>query len=162
MINARLLDSFDQKGTLSTPQCGGRAKQRTVDDLLSLEVTVKKAQANSEQVVSIFFDMEKAFDLIWRHGIVMNISESGIEVSMFNFIQNFLKPRSFTVKVNGILSDAKVQAEGKPQGSVVCPTFFILKINKIVAQLPNDNRFLISLSMDDLQISYRYPNWMVI
>ena len=40
-----------------------------------------------------------------------------------------------------------------PQESVVIPTFFILKINKIVAKLPNDNSFQISLYMDALQIS---------
>ena len=63
MVNVRLVDFFDQKRTLSTLQCGGRAKRTTNDHLLSLEATVRKAQANNEQVVSIFFDMEKAYDL---------------------------------------------------------------------------------------------------
>ena len=63
MVYVRLLDFFDQKGTLSTLQCGGRAKRRTIDYLLTLKVTVRKAQANSEQVVSMFFDMEKAYVL---------------------------------------------------------------------------------------------------
>ena len=35
------------------------AKRTTIDHLLSLEATVRKAQANSEHIVSIFFDMEK-------------------------------------------------------------------------------------------------------
>ena len=47
-----------------------------------------------------------------------------------------------------------------PQGRVVSPTFFILKKN--VAQLPNDNIFQITLYMDDIQISYRLPNWKVV
>ena len=88
----------------------------------------------------------------------MDIHEAGIEGRTFKFIQNFLKPRSFKVKVNEILSDTKVQTEGIPQESVVSPTSFILKINKIVAKLPNDNKFHMSLYMDDLQISYRHPD----
>ena len=92
----------------------------------------------------------------------MAIVEAGIVGRMFNFIQNFLKPRSFKVKVNEILSDTKVQTEGIPQGRVDSRTFFTLKINIIVAQLPNDNRFQISLYMDDLNISYRHPNWSVV
>ena len=60
MVNVRLLDFFDQKGTLSVLQYVGRAKLTTIVNLLSLEATVKKAQANGAQVVSIFFDMEKA------------------------------------------------------------------------------------------------------
>ena len=83
----------------------------------------------------------------------MDIHEAGLEGRMFKLIQNFLKPRSFKVKVNKFLSDTKVQTQRIPQGSVVSPTFFILKINKNVAEMPNDNRFQISLYMDDL----RYP-----
>ena len=62
---------------------------------------------------------------------------------ILKFIQNFLKPRSFKIKVNEIVSDTKAQTEGISQGSVVSPSFFILKINKILAELPNDNRFQI-------------------
>ena len=76
---------------------------------MSLETTVRKAQANSDQVVSIFFDVEKAYDLTWRHGILMDIHEAEIEGRMVKFFQNFLKPRSFQVKVNEILSDTKAQ-----------------------------------------------------
>ena len=41
VINVRLLDFFDRKGTLSTVQCGGRAKRTSIDRLLSLEATVR-------------------------------------------------------------------------------------------------------------------------
>ena len=95
--------------------------------------------------------MEKAYNLTWRHGILMDKNEAGKEGRMLNFIKNFLKPRSF--KVNEILSDTKVETEGIPQGSVVSPTFFILKIKKSLAQSPIGNRFRISIFMDDLQIS---------
>ena len=106
--------------------------------------------------------MENAYDLTWKHDILMDIHEAGIKWRMFKFIQNFLKPRSFKVKVNEILSDTKVQTEGIPQGSVVSLTFFILKINKIVTKLPNDNRLKISLYMDDLQMSCCHPDWKVV
>ena len=92
----------------------------------------------------------------------MYINNPGIEWIMFNFIQNFLKPRFFKIQVNEILSDAKVQTEGLPQGSVVSPTCFILKIKKIIAQLSIENIFQIKLYVDELQISYCHPNWRVV
>ena len=131
----RLLEFFDRKGILSTLQCGERAKQTTIDRLLSLEATVMKAQANSDQVVSIFFDMEKTYDLTWRHGIVMDLNGARIKEKMFNFTQKFLKPRYFKVKVNEILSDTKIRTEGIPQELVHSPTFFILKINRNAIQM---------------------------
>ena len=135
MVNVKLLDFFEQKGTLSTLQCGGRAKRTTIDHLFSLEAIVRKAQANSEQFVSNFFDIEKSYDLTWWLGILIDIHETGIEEGMFNLIQNFLKPKSFKVKLNEILSDTKVQTGGIPQGSVVSPTFFILTISKSLVKL---------------------------
>ena len=77
-------------------------------------------------------------------------------------MENFLRPRSFKVKVNEILYDIKVQTEGIPQGSVVSPAFFILTVNKIVAKFPVDNRLQILLYIDDLQISYRHQNLKVV
>ena len=84
-VNVTLLDFFYQKGTLSTLQCGYRAKRTTIYHILCLEVTVRKAEANSEQVVSIFFDMEKAYDLTWRHGILMDLIEAEIKKKNFQF-----------------------------------------------------------------------------
>ena len=123
IINVRLLDFFDLKWTLLTIKCGGRAKRTTIDHLLSLEATMRKAQANSEQVVSIFFDMKNLYDWTWRHGIMIELNGGGIEGRMFKFKQNFLKPRSFKVKGNEFLSKVKFQTDGKPRGSVVSLTF---------------------------------------
>ena len=58
----KVVGLLDQKGTLSTLQGGGRAKRTTIDHVLFLEATLRKAQANSEQFVSVFFDMETAYD----------------------------------------------------------------------------------------------------
>ena len=83
--NVRLFDFFEQKDTLCI-QCGDKAKRTTIDHLLSLEDSVSKAQANSEQIVFIFFNMEKKiYDLTWTHG--MDKNEAGIEGIMFNVIQ---------------------------------------------------------------------------
>ena len=105
---------------------------------------------------------KKTYDLTWRHGTLMDIHEAGIEGRILKFIQNFHKPRSFKVKVNKILSDRNVQTESIPQRSVVSPTFFLQKINKILAKLPDDNRFQTSLYMDDFQIPYRHSDWKVV
>ena len=81
---------------------------------------------------------------------------------MFSFTQKILKTIFFKVKVNEILSDTKVKKEGTPQGAVISPRFFILKINKVIAQLPNYYKFQTSLYIDDLQITYRHPNCNII
>ena len=108
LVNLRLLDFFlpggDTVNTTMWRQCQTNNYR---------QVLVSGSHStNSEQVVSLFFDMGKAYDLTRRHGILMDIHEAGMERRMFKFIKNFLKPRSFKVKANEILSDIKVQTEG--------------------------------------------------
>ena len=92
----------------------------------------------------------------------MDINEAGIEGWKFSFKQNFLKPRSSKAKLNEILSNAKVQTEGIIQWRVFSPTFFKLKTNKIVTQLPKDDTFQTLFYIIDLQISYRHSDWRTV
>ena len=92
----------------------------------------------------------------------MDLNEARVEGRMLNFIQKFLKPRSFKVKVNEILSDKKIQTEDILQGNVVSYAFFVLKINKNVAQLLIDKKFKIPLYMDDLQISFHHSDLRIV
>ena len=64
-------------------------------------------------------------------------------------IQFHTKLSQTQIKVNEILSDTNVLTWGIPQGSVVSPIFLVLKLYKIIAQLPIANRFQISLYILD-------------
>lgn len=55
----------------------------------------------------------------------------GIGVNLPIFIQNFLKDRSFQVKVGSHLLDPFQQEEGVPQSSILSPILFEIKINSI-------------------------------
>ena len=49
-----------------------------------------------------------------------------------NFISNFLSDRSFNVRIGSTLSDTFEQEQGVPQGNILSPTLFNIKINNIV------------------------------
>ena len=67
-VNDRMLDFFDQKGTLSTLQCGGRAKRITIEHILSLEATVRKLkQAVSKSYPSSSTWKKHTVELGTRH-----------------------------------------------------------------------------------------------
>ena len=69
------------------------------------------------------------------------------------FIENFLKNRSFHVKVGSTLSDPFNQEEGVPQGSILSPLLFEIKINSITKTLKPDING--SLYVDDFLICYK-------
>ncbi|KAG8177447.1 hypothetical protein JTE90_008631 [Oedothorax gibbosus] len=160
MVNARLVYCLEEKGTFSPFQSGFRHHRSTIDNILLLETSIREAFVRNQHLVSIFFDMEKAYDRTWRYGILKDLYHLGFRGNLPVFIQNFLKTRVFQVRVGSTLSRDFYQREGVPQGSVLSVVLFILKINDIVKQLPLTVKG--TLFVDDFQISCASANMSTI
>ncbi|KFM64962.1 putative RNA-directed DNA polymerase from transposon X-element, partial [Stegodyphus mimosarum] len=153
MVNSRLVYFLEKNSVLSPYQSGFRKGRTTIDNMLLLETSIRKAFLRRNHLVSIFFDIEKAYDKAWRYGILRDLHDSGLRGNLPFFIQNFLNARTFQVKIGSVLSKSFEQEEGVPQGSVLSVTLFSLKINSVLKELPRT--ILGSLYVDDLQISCR-------
>ena len=114
---------------------------------------LRDAFINNDHVVSIFFDLEKAYDTTWKYGILKDMHKHGLRGHLPLFIGNFLKDRSFNVRIGTSTSENFIQEMGVPQGSILSPTLFSLKINSIVKVLSQD--IDPSLYVDDFLISYK-------
>ena len=55
-----------------------------------------------ENVVSVFFDLEKAYDTTWKYGIMKDLHDMDLPLPLF--IQNFLSEGKFRVRVGTSLS----------------------------------------------------------
>ena len=69
MINFRLLEHLEFTNVLTSIQCGCRKNRSTLDNLIRLENFLKEAFVRNQHVISVFFDIEKAYDMTWRYGI---------------------------------------------------------------------------------------------
>uniref|UniRef100_UPI0039808867 reverse transcriptase domain-containing protein n=1 Tax=Salmonella sp. s55004 TaxID=3159675 RepID=UPI0039808867 len=75
---------------------------------------------------------------------------SGLRGNLPIFIKNFLHTRTFRVCVGDKFSNPLTQSMGVPQGSILSPTLFNLKVNSIVNSIiPN---VACSLYVDDFAI----------
>lgn len=54
-----------------------------MDSVLCLESEIRKAQANKEMVVSVFFNEEKSSATLWREGLLSKLEKIGIGGKMF-------------------------------------------------------------------------------
>ena len=77
MINARLMWSLVSQGLLSEKQCGFRKNHSTLDHLVRFETFIRNAFIKKEHVLTIFFDLEKAYDTTWKHGILADLWDLG-------------------------------------------------------------------------------------
>ncbi|GBL88620.1 putative RNA-directed DNA polymerase from transposon X-element [Araneus ventricosus] len=135
MVSARLMHVLERSKWFVPSQSGFRRRRGTIDNLLKLETAIREAFVRKKHLVSIFFDIEKAYDRTWRHGILKDLSDFGLKGNFPLFIKNFLKTRIFQIRTGNILSD-NFHQQGVPQGSVLSVLLFIIKINGIVSKLP--------------------------
>ena len=57
-----------------------------------------------------------------------DLHDIGLRGRLPNYISNFLSDRSFNVRIGSTLSDTFEQEQGVPQGSILSPTLFNIKI----------------------------------
>ena len=106
-----------------------------------------------EHVLAIFFDLEKAYDTMWKHGILSDLYDLDFRGHFPTFIDGFLSHRLFHVRAGSTLSDTYEQEMGVLKGSILSPILFSLKINNIVKSVLKGLES--SLFVDDFALCIR-------
>ena len=150
MVNSRLMWYLEQNNLLSAVQFGFRRNRCTLDPLLKLSTQIQQGFSRRCQTIGVFFDLEKAYDTTWRHGIIKGLNDMGIRGNMIKFIDSFLKDRFIKIRVGNTLSSSYELEEGVPQGSVLSVTCFAVAINSIVEAVSAPVKA--SLFVDDFAI----------
>ena len=150
MVNDRLVWVLESKKLLSKFQCGFLKDHSTLDHLVRFEHFIREAFARKKQVLAVFFDLEKAYDTTWKHGILTDLFYLEFRGRLPIFIQNFLSDRHFQVKSGSTFSNSYLQENGVPQGSILSPMLFNLKINNIMKSVSNNANA--SLFVDDFAV----------
>ena len=90
MINDRLVWYLESSSLVTEAQSGFRKTCSTMDHLVRFETCVREGFLNRAHVVSIFFDLEKAYDTTWKWGIMKNLHDMDLRGRLPLFIQKFL------------------------------------------------------------------------
>lgn len=97
--------------------------------IIALEDTIRKAQINQESVAAVFFDIEKAYDMLWKEGLLINLLQLGVKGRTWKWVKAFLSDRKIIVRINGVFSNVYEVDNGTPQGSIISPLLFTIMIN---------------------------------
>jgi hypothetical protein len=146
VINNRLKWHLESSNLLNPLQSGFRNKRSTNDQICSIVDDISKSLATKQSTCAVFLDISKAYDMVWREGLLIKVRGLGISGPMFNFIQSFIFNRKCKVRVSGHFSDAFCPVNGLPQGSVISPTLFLLMVNDVPVSTP------MSIFADDMAL----------
>ena len=131
MVAKRLGWFLETHNLLDKLQSVFRPERSTLDHVLQLHDTVYKSLINHRSVIAIFLDIERAYDMVWRDGLVIKLARLGIQGNMLKWIRSLISNRSFQVRVGLELSNKMILENGIPQGSVISPLLFAVMINDL-------------------------------
>jgi hypothetical protein len=116
-------------------QFGFLPNRSTIDAISQVIEDWGKAKDNHEAIFAIFFDFEKAFDLV-DHIILLTKLKELLPAWLISWLASYLTERKQRVKIGNIETEWRNVIAGVIQGSVIGPILFILFISDINKFIP--------------------------
>ena len=89
-------------------------------------------------ILCLFIDFSKAFDSVWKKGLIYKLSKIGIKGNILKLIDDFLFSRSVFLNINGVRGSKKACMDyGLPQGSALSPILFKIYLLDIADDIIN-------------------------
>ena len=139
-----------QKELTDPNQEGFSSKRNTIRYLSRLNLDIQADREDNLTTLGLFVDFEKAFDSVWKKGLMVKLHNLGIRGNVAKLINNFLFTRKVKLNINGHLGENRPSSEyGLPQGSVISPLLFKIYIKDFLNELLENSSISILKFADD-------------
>ena len=135
IIAARMETYLVRNNLTDADQEGFSARKNTIRYLNRLHLGIESDKEKFLTILCLFVDFEKAFDSVWKRGLILKLSKIGIRGTILKLINNFLFTRKVCLNINGERGNTRQSAEyGLPQGSVLSPILFKIFLSDFLAE----------------------------
>ena len=130
LLQSRLHNYMEDNDLYNKFQAGFRPGYRTTDHNFTIKTILNKyINKCKKQVYACFVDFSKAFDTVWRSGLLKKILNVGIGGKFYHVVKYMYSNSRFVVRKHTTIPDAGVSRKGVRQGDGLSPIFFNVFVN---------------------------------
>ena len=126
---------LEKSNVLSEVQGGFRPEHRCEDHIFTLKSICASRLAEGKKTFLAFLDFRKAFDTVWREGLLLAAWNSGLRGKIWRMLDTLYDNVKAQVKFSGIETDFFDISEGVKQGCVLSPVLFCIFIHEFTKLL---------------------------
>ena len=129
-----------------------RPKMRTSNNIFILKTLIEKQFMSNNKLYCSFVDFSKAFDTVWRKGLITKIESYGVQGKMLNVIKSLYNDTTAQVKVSDQLSSPFEISLGVKQGDPPSPFFFNTYMNDLCTNIMENEKDTDSPNIKDIKV----------
>ena len=139
ILNSRLTLFLDNNNIINDNQSGFRKKRRTADNLFFLKTAINKylSSMNKKKMYLCFADFSKAFDRVWRDGLLVKRLRHGVGGKFYGSVKQMYLNTISAVKINNSITPTFKSEVGVKHGDNLSPTLFNVYLNDL--KFPEDS-----------------------
>ncbi|GFY03802.1 RNA-directed DNA polymerase from mobile element jockey [Trichonephila clavipes] len=148
IILKRLYHHVDTNNILIPEQHGFGPDLSTTHQLLRVVETIKSGLKDKKSTGAVFLDIQKAFDRVWREGLIFKLIKYDFPSPLIKLISSYLADRNFSVRINDTHSSHRPTEAGVAQGTLISPLIYVNDIpthhNTTLCMFADDTAILAS------------------
>ena len=124
ILCARLTETFEKYEIFPNNLMGFRPGMRTSNNVFILKSLIDKSFKNKEKLYCCFVDISKAFDRVWRQGLLYKLKKYGVAGKMLTTIENLYNDTKIKMLIGDNISEEIDINMGVKQGDPLSSFLF--------------------------------------
>lgn len=135
VLNARIMTFLEDNNLLHDGQQGFRPGRSSIDNIYMLKTCLDARCQQKLDTYLLFVDIKKAYDTVWRAGLLWHLWQKGITGKMFRVLADMLDNTPAMVMHNGAFSRVMSPDMGWEQGDTLATTMFNVFIDSVLSHV---------------------------
>ena len=131
LFNNRLEKWCTANNIIKKEQIGFEKKSRPGDHLFVLKSLIDHYNQQGKKIYACFVDFQKAFDSVWRMGLLYKLIKYGVNIGYIKLIKDMYDKTTQALRINNLMTRMFHTYKGVKQGCILSPKLFNLFINDL-------------------------------